>query len=73
VVSVLCNIHAEMSAYIVVVDSGHFAKTDKQGRFSISAPRGTYTVRAWHESGKMFKQPFSLGDSASLDITLTKP
>jgi plastocyanin len=73
VVSVLCNIHAEMSAYVVVVDSSYFSKTDKQGRFKIEAPRGSYVARAWHESGKAYKQPLTLSEGATLSITLTKP
>jgi len=51
-VAIMCNIHAEMSAYILVVDTPYYAVTDKQGRFRIShAPPGTYTLRVWHESG----------------------
>ncbi len=70
IVSVLCNIHAEMSAYIVVVDSAFYTKSDKKGNFKLSAPTGQYTLRAWHESGKSETRPLTVG-SASVDLTVT--
>ncbi len=53
VVSVLCNVHSQMSAYIVIVDTLYFAKTDKLGRYTIKGVADhAYTVHVWHESGK---------------------
>jgi len=52
VVRVYCNIHPQMSAVIVVVDSGTFARPGDDGTYSIAdLPAGHYTVRAWHERG----------------------
>lgn len=61
VVALLCNIHAEMSAYIYVVDTPYYAVTDKQGRFQIKevAP-GEYTLKVWHESGYSLTQRISV-------------
>ncbi len=73
IVSVLCNIHAEMSAYIVVVDSPHYAKSGKGGKFKFSAPPGQYTLRAWHESGKSESRPLTVGgEPLELAVTITK-
>jgi plastocyanin len=53
VVSVRCNIHSQMSAYIVVVETPHYAVTDEKGHFRISGiPPGTYQLHLWHESGR---------------------
>ena len=43
-----CNLHANMSAHIVVVGAPHFVTTDPQGAFSFRrlAP-GKYKLRAW--------------------------
>lgn len=50
VVELLCNVHLEMSAYIVVVKSPHFAKTKTDGTFRIeNAPPGKHRLRLWHE------------------------
>jgi plastocyanin len=44
-----CNIHDHMIAYIYVVDSPWFAKTDKDGNARIDAvPAGEYDVNAWY-------------------------
>jgi plastocyanin len=44
-----CNIHDRMIAYVKVVDSPYFAKTDANGMASIDLPAaGKYTVSAWH-------------------------
>jgi len=44
-----CNIHDKMLAYVKVVDTPYFAKTDSQGTARIELPAGgKYTVHAWH-------------------------
>ena len=52
VVNVYCNIHPQMSAVVVVRDNPFYAKTGKDGTFSIAGvPSGKYTLVAWHERG----------------------
>jgi hemoglobin len=50
VVRLGCNIHAGMSAYVVVVDAPHYVVGGDDGSFAFRrlAP-GAYTVRAWSE------------------------
>jgi plastocyanin len=49
VVAVGCNIHDWMQAYILVVDTPHFAVTDAQGHALIEGlERGEYTAHVWH-------------------------
>lgn len=44
-----CNIHDQMIAYLLVVDTPWFAKTDAQGQASIENVRdGAYRLLAWH-------------------------
>lgn len=46
----LCNIHPEMLAYIVVLETPYFALTDKEGNFEIrGVPAGRYLLRVWGE------------------------
>jgi plastocyanin len=53
VVKVGCNIHDWMSGVILVLPSESFARTDKDGRFSIdNLPAGKHTLVAWHELSK---------------------
>lgn len=51
VVEVLCNIHASMQAYVVVVDTPYHAIAGSTGAFTIkNVPPGEYEVEVWHES-----------------------
>ena len=47
---IFCNIHPQMSAVIVVVDTPYFAVSDSQGKVSIPhVPSGRYQVKVWEE------------------------
>jgi plastocyanin len=52
VVHLSCNIHKEMSAYVVVLQNPYFTRPDaKTGAFTIQGvPAGQYTVRIWGEA-----------------------
>ena len=50
-VTVGCNIHDQMSAYILVVDTPYFEKTGGDGRATIEGvSSGRYSVRVWYPS-----------------------
>ncbi|MEO8099380.1 MAG: carboxypeptidase regulatory-like domain-containing protein [Acidobacteriota bacterium] len=50
IVRVFCNIHASMSAVIVVLDTPYYATTQKDGTYRIAnVPPGTYQLRVFHE------------------------
>jgi len=49
VVAIGCNIHDQMSAYIVVVDTPHFAVTAGGLAELAGLPEGRYEVRVWYE------------------------
>jgi plastocyanin len=72
--SLLCNVHPEMSGYVVVVPTPYFAVTDKDGNFEIkNVPAGKYTVKTWSEDGKPTTQAVDLsGASATVDLTVKK-
>jgi plastocyanin len=45
---IFCNIHPNMAAYVMTVDSPYFARSDESGAFTIAAvPAGTHTYHAW--------------------------
>jgi len=55
IVDLLCNIHAEMSAYVVVTETPYYAVSDSQGNYAIeNLPPGRYVVRVWHERNSKF-------------------
>ena len=73
-VVLLCNVHSDMSAYIMVVDTPYYAVTDGQGRFQMpNVPLGTYTLHAWHESGAILTQTVTVGSRPTpLALTLAR-
>jgi plastocyanin len=67
-----CNIHDRMVAYVKVVDSPYFAKTDAAGTARIELPAaGKYTVSAWHYnmSGATASQAASVPASAAAALS----
>jgi len=45
---IFCNIHPNMAAYVMAVDTPYFAVSDDSGEFTIAAVgRGRYTFHAW--------------------------
>jgi plastocyanin len=58
----LCNVHAEMSGYVVVLPTPYFAVTNATGAFTIrGVPAGHYTLKTWSESGKPTVQQIDVG------------
>jgi len=74
VASLLCNVHPEMSGYIVVAPTPYFAVTDKSGDYEIkNVPPGKYTVKTWSEDGKVATQAVEVGaGTATADLTVKK-
>jgi len=64
VVALGCNIHDWMEAYVLVVETPHFAKTDKKGAARINdLPAGRYRVQVWH--------PDQRADAAAQEISVS--
>jgi len=74
VASLLCNVHPEMSGYVVVTPTPYFAVTDKDGNFEIkNLPAGKYTLKTWSEDGKPTSQDVEVGaGTASVELTVKK-
>jgi plastocyanin len=70
----LCNVHPEMSGYVVVVPTPYFAVTDKDGNFEIkNIPAGKYTLKTWSEDGKPTTQAVdATAGTAAVDLTVKK-
>ena len=72
-VPILCNVHPEMSAYLVVVSTPYFAISDQTGNYKIeNVPDGSYTATAWHEGAKSQSKPVAVSGDAKADFTLSK-
>ena len=73
IVPLLCNVHPEMSGYVIVTPTPFYAESDEAGSFKIAnVPDGSYTLTAWHEGFKMQSKPVTVAGATSADFTLSK-
>jgi plastocyanin len=73
IVPLLCNVHPEMSGYIIVTPTPYYAETDAAGNFKIAnVPDGSYTLTAWHEGFKNQSKPVSVAGQTTVEFALTK-
>jgi plastocyanin len=78
VVTLGCNIHDEMLAYVLVTDAPFFGRTDAAGSWSAEVPRGGYRVSIWHprirDDAKDLERElaFDESDHGSLTLRLSK-
>ena len=70
----LCNVHSEMSGYVVVVPTPYYAVTSKDGSYEIkNVPPGHYTVTTWSEEGKPTTATVDVAaGAATADLTVHK-
>ena len=74
-VIILCNVHSEMVAYLIILENPYFAKTDEEGNFRIeNIPPGTYVLKTWHEKMKSAPQKVTItkGEIKKIHLELNK-
>jgi plastocyanin len=73
VVPLLCNVHPEMSGFVVVAPTPYYAEVDASGAYKIeNVPDGAYTVTAWREGMKSQSKPVTLSGTAATDFAMSK-
>ncbi len=71
-VPILCNVHAEMSGYIVVLDNPYFAVTKRDGSFTIdNVPAGAYKLMTWHEKLRTEEQEIKVEGGKTIEVSFT--
>ena len=80
VVTLGCNIHDDMIAYLVVTDAGWSGRTGADGSWKADGlPAGDFRVEVWHprlrEKSDMLAQPVTLSaaQAGRVEIALTRP
>jgi len=68
-----CNIHDNMSAHVVVVDTPLFGKTDASGQLKLDLPIGEHLLRYWHpglKPAQLREQALSVGSTGNHQLEL---
>jgi plastocyanin len=66
---IYCNIHPNMAAYVMAVDTPFHAVSDQQGSFRIAnVPPGTYAYYAWRPGGRVLHGSVIVDSNSSLEI-----
>ena len=72
-VALLCNVHAEMSAYIVITETPFFVWTDRKGAFRIeNVPVGKRRIALWHERFKPKAVVVEVHEGKTADVVFEK-
>jgi plastocyanin len=71
IVRVYCNVHAQMSALLVVRDGPYFAQPSGDGSFVLPAvPPGHYVLHAWHERAPELTRPLEVPAAGLAGVAL---
>src|SRR5262249_9515439 len=66
-----CNIHPNMAAYIVAVDSDYYGVSNASGVFTMaSVPPGTYTYHAWRAGHDLVSGQATVTAERRLEVAL---
>ncbi len=71
----LCNVHTEMSAFIILLENPYHAITDPDGIFGIKGiPPGTSKIKTWHEKLREKEQDVTVfeGGIVTIDFKLSR-
>lgn len=71
----LCNLHPDMLAFVVVVDTPYFAVSDAKGAFVVrGVPPGKYKLAVWHEKSDGLEREVEVvaGKPLKLELVLAK-
>jgi plastocyanin len=68
---VFCNIHARMSAFVLVLGTPYFTQAGSDGRFSLATvPAGAYMLHVWNEKGGEFTRALAVTAAGANDVSV---
>jgi plastocyanin len=73
-VTLLCNIHEQMSAYILVLQNPYFTRVGSDGHYSIDGvPEGRYALALWTERGPKLTRTVVVKSGVVANVTFASP
>ena len=72
IVRIYCNIHPQMSGFVLVRDNPYWARVAADGGFTIAnVPAGSWVLKAWHERAGEASQTVQVTDAGGAEATVT--
>jgi plastocyanin len=72
-VPLFCNVHPDMTAYILVAPTPYFALTNESGEYRIEGiPDGSYNLTVWHEGTKNQSKHVDVAGDTKADFALSR-
>ncbi len=69
IVLLLCNVHHEMSAFVLVVETPYFVVTGRDGKYTLrNVPPGKYNLAVWHESMRHQIKKIEVLDKSQVNV-----
>ena len=69
IVELLCNVHMEMSGYIVVLKNPYFAQAGADGDFRIQGvPAGRHRLRCWSENSPVQEEEIDVPSEGTVNV-----
>ncbi len=67
--TMLCNVHPEMQAYVLALETPYYAVSAENGAYEIkNVPAGKYTLKIWHEKLKAQSVPVEVPEKGNATI-----
>lgn len=74
IVKIFCDIHAHMSALVLVLEHAWFAIADERGEFTLPpVPAGDHTLVVWHERVGERREPIHVDPGGETRVSFTLP
>jgi plastocyanin len=71
--ALLCKVHPEMEAFVVVSPTPYFAVTKADGSYTIAdVPDGSYTVKVWHPKLKAAQKAVTVAGATAADFEIAR-
>ncbi len=67
-IKLFCEIHSDMSGFILVLKTPYFTYPDSEGKFSLDIPAGDYYLRVWQEDGNPLQAQIQVPDEQTYSL-----
>jgi plastocyanin len=74
-IKLFCDIHAQMNATVICLDTPYFTRVNPNGRYELSGlPEGKYEIRVYHPDLPLVQDivDIKIGDSLTINFTLSR-